>query len=406
MAIRLQRMLGTRTSPIPLMFLVWLLTGCAGSGASLVPKNLNVIHHTVFVICENHTFDNYFGAFPGAEGATSGLLSSGQWIPLSTMPDEYFGGNLCNGWDCALLAMDHGKMDQFDLIGGGWSAFTQATENEIPNTWAYARHFTLADHYFTSVHGPSLPNHLFSVAAQSGGAIDNGGNPGPGAACDGISYGTVTVIDANGNRSQQPPCFDFPTLPDSLTKAGISWKYYAEGGGVLSVISHIYNSSSWQLDIASSDNFITDARAGHLPAMSWLLPPGPASEHPPASMCEGENWMVNALNAVMQGPDWNSTAVFVTWDDFGGFYDHLPPPQVDQFGLGPRVPMLIISPYAKPGYVSHAVYDHTSVLRFVEKRYDLPALTPRDASADAMLDSFDFTRPPRPPLLLSTRTCP
>ena len=116
--------------------------------------------------------------------------------------------------------------------------------------------------------------------------------------------------------------------------------------------------------------------------------------------------MVNVLNAVMQGPDWNSTAVFVTWDDFGGFYDHLPPPQVDQFGLGPRVPMLIISPYAKPGYVSHAVYDHTSVLKFVEKRYDLPALTPRDASADAMLDSFDFTRPPRPPLLLSTRTCP
>jgi len=405
-AIRLQRMLGAHVSTqalIPAMFLVSLLTGCAGSP---VPKNLEVIRHTVFIICENHTFDNYFGAFPGAEGATSGLLSSGQSIPLSRMPDEDYAGSLCNGWDCALLAMDRGKMDQFDLIGSDWSAFTQATEDEIPNLWAYARYFTLADHYFTSVHGPTLPNHLFSIAAQSGGAIDNAGNPGPGAACDGNSYGTVTVIDANGNRSQQPPCFDFPTLPDSLTKAGISWKYYAEGGGSLALISHIYNSSSWQLDIASSDKFLTDARAGHLPEMSWLLPPGPDSEHPPASMCAGENWTVNVLNAVMQGPDWNSTAVFVTWDDFGGFYDHVPPPQVDQFGLGPRVPLLIISPYAKPGYVSHTVYDHTSVLRFVEKRYGLPALTTRDALADAMLDSFDFTQPPRLPLLLSTRACP
>jgi len=406
-AIRLRRTLATRTSTralIPLMML--LVTGCAGSDASLVPKNFDVIQHSVFVICENHTFDNYFGAFPGAEGATSGLLSSGQRIPLSTMPDEYYVGNLCNSWDCALLAMDHGKMDQFDLISSDWNAFTKATEDEIPNLWAYARHFTVADHYFTSVHGPSLPNHLFAVAAQSGGAIDDGGNPGPGAACDGNSYGTVTVIDANGNRSQQPPCFDFPTLPDSLTKAGISWKYYAEGGGFLSLISHIYNSSSWQLDIASSDNFLADARAGHLPAMSWLLPPGPDSDHPPASICEGENWMVNVLNAVMQGPDWNSTVVFVAWDDFGGFYDHVPPPQVDQFGLGPRVPLLIISPYAKPGYVSHTVYDHTSILKFVEKRYSLSALTPRDASADAMLDSFDFTRPPQLPQLVSTRTCP
>jgi phospholipase C len=123
-------------------------------------------------------------------------------------------------------------------------------------------------------------------------------------------------------------------------------------------------------------------------------------------MCEGENWTVSVLNAVMQGPEWNSTVVFMTWDDFGGFYDHVAPPQVDQFGLGPRVPLLIISPYAKPGYVSHTVYDHTSILKFVETRYGIPALTSRDAWANAMLDSFDFGRPPRPPLLLSTRTCP
>jgi phospholipase C len=140
--------------------------------------------------------------------------------------------------------------------------------------------------------------------------------------------------------------------------------------------------------------------------VSWLLPPGEYSEHPPGSMCEGENWTASVLNAVMQGPDWNSTAVFVTWDDFGGFYDHVAPPQVDQFGLGPRVPLLIISPYAKAGYVSHTVYEHTSVLKFIETRYGLKALTSRDAAANNMLDSFNFAQAPQAPLLLQPRTCP
>jgi len=382
------------------------LTGCAASSGSPVPKGLSGIEHTVFIINENHTFDNYFGTFPGADGASSGLLSSGQWIRLSLMPDVYQQGGLCNSWDCAMLAIDQGKMDKFDLISGGWSAYTQASEAEIPNFWAYARRFTLADHYFTSVHGPSVPNHLFAIAAQSGGAIDNGGNPGPGTKCDGSPSGTVTVIDEYGNRSQRSPCFEFPTLPDSLTKAGVSWKYYGEGGGILSVIGHMYQSPSWQLDVAAPEQFLTDANVGHLPAVSWLTPPPQDSEHPPNSMCEGENWTVSVLNAVMQSPDWNTTAVFITWDDFGGLYDHVAPPQVDEFGLGPRVPLLIISPYAKPGYVSHTIYDHTSILKFVETRYGLPALTTRDAWANAMLDSFDFSQPPQPRMLLTTRTCP
>jgi phospholipase C len=399
----------TRVSTLFLVILTLLAcfpTGCSRSDNSPAPKNVDAIQHTVFIISENHTFDNYFGTFPGADGATSGLLSNGEWIPLSAMPDAYQGVSLCNSWDCALVAMDQGKMDNFDLISGGWSAYIQGTEKDIPNYWAYARRFTLADHYFTSVHGPSLPNHLFAIGAQSGGAIDNATTSGAGLACDDNSSGTVTVIDTSGNRSQQSSCFDFPILPDNLAKAGVSWKYYGAGGGVLTVIHHVYESPSWQLNSATPDQFLTDARTGQLPAVSWLIPPGPEDEHPPASMCEGENWTVSVLNALMQGPDWNSTVVFMTWDDFGGFYDHVPPPQVDQFGLGPRVPLLIISPYAKPGYVTHTVYDHTSVLKFVETRYGLPALTSRDAWANAMLDSFDFSQPPRPPLLLSPRTCP
>lgn len=323
------------------------------------------------------------------------------------MPDADQGAYLCNGWDCSLQAMDGGKMDKFDMISGGTlDAYTQATQAEIPNYWAYARQFTLADHYFTSVHGPSLPNHLFAIGAQSGGAIDNGGNPGPGVECDGSSWGTITLIDANGNRSQGSRCFHFKTMPDSLEEAGIPWKYYAEGGGSISLIGSVRNSDLWTKNVTTPEQFLADAKSGNLPAVSWLLPPGEYSEHPPASMCEGENWTVSVLNALMQGPEWNSTAVFVTWDDFGGYYDHVAPPQVDQFGLGPRVPLLIVSPYAKAGYVSQTVYDHTSVLKFIETRYGLPALTSRDATASNMLDSFDFTKAPQGPMVLQGRTCP
>jgi phospholipase C len=171
-------------------------------------------------------------------------------------------------------------------------------------------------------------------------------------------------------------------------------------------MGNIRHSAMWAENIMAPAQFIADAKGGHLPAVSWLLPPGEYSEHPPGSMCEGENWTVSVLNAVMQGPDWDSTAVFVTWDDFGGFYDHVAPPQVDQFGLGPRVPLLIISPYAKAGHVSHTVYDHSSVLKFIETRYNVQPLTSRDAAASNMLDSFDFSGSPRPPLLLQPRTCP
>ena len=390
-----------------LMCVVSFLSACAGSGGRTVPQNFTAIQHTVFLINENHTFDNYFGTFPGADGTTTGLISTGQSIPLSPMADSDPADNLCNGWDCSLQAMDGGKMDKFDVIGGGtWSAYTQVTSEQIPNYWAYAQRFTLADHYFTSVHGPSLPNHLFALAAQSGGVIDNGGNPGPGTDCDGSSWGTVTVIDQYGNRSQQARCFHFKTLPDALHEAGITWKYYGENGGFLSLIASIRNTNLWNEGIASPTQFFADAKSGHLPSVSWLMPPGEYSEHPPGSVCEGENWTVSVLNAVMQGPDWNSTVVFITWDDFGGFYDHMAPPQVDQFGLGPRVPLLIISPYAKSGYVSHTVYDHTSVLKFIETRYGLQPLTSRDAAASNMLDSFDFAQAPQVPLLLQPHTCP
>ena len=129
------------------------------------------------------------------------------------------------------------------------------------------------------------------------------------------------------------------------------------------------------------------------------------SEHPPASVCQGENWTVQQLNAVMQGTEWRSTAVFLTWDDFGGFYDHQPPPTVDNFGLGPRVPMLIISPWVRPGYIDHTTLEFSSVLKFVENRFRLAPLTARDALASDLTEAFDFDQKPLAPLLLNPRDC-
>lgn len=350
----------------------------------------NTVEHVVIILKENHTFDNYFGTFPGTDGATTGFTSTGATAHLTPMPDADQ-APLCNSWDCAIEAMNGGKMNGFDLISSGLSAYTQASEQQIPNYWQYARNFVLADRYFTSVHGPSLPNHFFTVAAQSGGAIDNVSGAGGGVACDGTATGTVTVIDANGNRTEQSPCFDFTTLADRLEAAGLSWKYYIDGGGgTLAMIRHIRNGPMWANTQNSSAQFLQDAQSGQLPAMSWVIPPYTESEHPPNSICGGDNQTTQFVNTIMQGPAWNSTVVFITYDDFGGFYDHVSPPQVDQNGMGPRVPLLIISPFAKPGYISHTLYEHSSMLKFVETLYHLPSLTARDAAASDMLDSFDF----------------
>jgi phospholipase C len=387
------------------MFFNWACGGTSSNTNADPGRDIAAVKHIVFIIKENHTFDNYFGTFPDADGATSGFVSNGHVVPLSPMTDIY-NKPLCNRWECALEAMDHGKMDQFDLIPNtGLNAYTQASEQDIPNYWAYARHFVLADRYFTSVHGPSLPNHLFAVAAQSGGVIANGTTSNGGTYCDG-SPGTVLVIDQKGDITTESPCFDFLTLPDVLATAGISWRYYALEGDALFVIRHVRNGPAWNQNIAPPERFIADARGGHLPAVSWLTPPPTGvDDHPPNSVCGGENWTVGVLNAVMQGPDWNSTVVFVTWDDFGGFYDHVPPPQLDQFGLGPRVPLLIVSPFSKAGYISHTVYDHSSILRFIETRYELQPLTSRDRTASNMLDSFDFSQQ-QIPLILQPRQCP
>jgi len=193
----------------------------------------------------------------------------------------------------------------------------------------------------------------------------------------------------------------------------LTWKYYAPSQGqsgyiwsALDAIAHVRFTELWQQHVVPTPQFIQDANNGQLPNVSWIVMASSNSEHPPASSCVGENWTVRQLNAVMRGPQWNSTAVFITWDDFGGFYDHVPPPVADNFGFGPRVPLIVVSPFAKSDFISHTMYEFSSLLKFVETRWRLGTLTDRDAVANDILDSFDFGQTPLTPPVLSQRTCP
>ncbi len=380
--------------------------------------DITVIQHIIFIIKENRSFDNYFGLYPGANGATMGTTSTGQVIPLRHTPDQVV--DIDHEWLAALTAVDNGSMDRFDLIPNGdingqYLAYSQLTQADIPNYYSYAQNFVLADQMFSSVHGDSFENHLYIIAAQDGGvATQKPGIPQSSSwGCDAPADFLVQAIDVDdGVISEVFPCFDFQTLADSLDNAGISWKYYAPTQGEMGYvyntydeINHIRNTSLWTEHVVPDTQFVTDAASGNLAAVSWLVT-GVNNEHPPNSTCEGENWTVQQLNALMQGPDWSTSAVFLTWDDFGGFYDHVAPPPMDIFGLGPRVPMLIISPYAQPGYISHTQYEFASVLKFIEDRYGLTPLTDRDGNANDTTDSFDFSQTPLSPLILQPQTCP
>lgn len=393
------------------------MPGCGGAStrtSSPPPAQFSKIQHIVFIVKENRTFDNYFGTFPGANGATSGVTSGGQIIPLGHTPD-LMPYDLGHTWADAHKVIDGGRMNDFDLesngdVNGVLLPYTQFTQADIPNYFRYAQAFALGDSMFTSMAGPSFPNHLYTVAAQAGGAIDDPGGNARG--CDAAPGTTVPVMDNSGAVSKQFPCFDFPTLPDRLQAAGITWKYYAPAVGqagyqwsALDAIRHIRMGAMWS-NVVPDTQFAQDAANGHLPAVSWLVTSDDNSDHPTASGCQGENWTVQQLNAVMQGPLWNSTVVFITWDDFGGFYDHVPPPSVDQFGLGPRVPLLVISPWARPALVSHTQYEFSSILAFVEARFGLQPLTTRDGKANSPVDMLNFNQQPLAPLVLNQRVCP
>src|SRR5574337_317339 len=224
-------------------------------------RGLRKIKHIVYIVKENRTFDNYFGTFPEADGATSGRISTGQVIPLRHTPDRTK-HDIDHSWRAATTAIDSGRMDKFDLIGGGnvrgeYLAYSQHVERDLPNYFTYARTFVLADRMFSSLTGPSFPNHLYTVGAQSGGAINNSNKTKGTWGCDSDEGSTVQVMDDRGTMTQQFPCFDVQPLADSLEASHLSWKYYApsrgEGGYIwnaLDAIKHIRQTDLWTTRIA------------------------------------------------------------------------------------------------------------------------------------------------------------
>src|SRR5579884_674664 len=420
---------------IGLLSTMFLLSACGGgstNSSTPTPRTPNgPIKHIVFFIKENRTFDNYFGTYPGANGATTATDSQGHVIQLRHESDQI--PDIDHSSEGAHMAWDNGKMDRFDLLHlnkgrkqttGTYDPYannslTQLYQSDIPDYWTYAQNFVLGDNMFSSLMGPSFPNHLYTIAAQSGGVTDNPrtdknvgtlGNATKGWGCD-VPHQTVKVTSSNGSVSIQEACFDFETLADELDAQHYSWRYYAPPEGKsgyiwssFNAIKHIRYGPDWKF-VVPTEQFMADAANGTLPTVSWVVTPGQFSEHPPASVCVGENWTVQMLDALMKGPDWSSTAVFLTWDDFGGFYDHVPPQQIDNYGLGFRVPLLVISPYAKKGFVDHTQFEFSSMLRFAEDELGLKPLTNRDQGANDMMDAFDFQQSARPPLTLKQRAC-
>jgi phospholipase C len=383
------------------------------------------IKHVVFVIKENRTFDNLYGLFPGANGVSVGL-DGGEPRPLTPALDR-LPTDIKHCYVCSLQAWAEGRMDGFATISKAADrfAYTQFAPGDLPNYWRWAEEYVLGDNFFASAQGPSFPNHLYAIAAQSGGAHENPPQPQElltlrhretglfkSWGCDALEEAYIPVFDSEGIKKNVAPCFDFLTEGDLLTRAGIPWAYYAatqyQNGYIWSAynaVRHIREDEAyWAEHVFAVDDFVAHAEQGLLPPVTWVTPRFEVSDHPEYSLCHGENWTTEVVNAVMASPHWEDTAIFLTWDDYGGFYDHVPPPQVDDFGFGIRVPLLIISPYAREGFVTHELGEFSSVLRFIEDNWSLTQLTHRDRDATPLISAFDFEREPRPPTPLPLRT--
>jgi phospholipase C len=397
------------------------------------------IRHLVVIAKENRSFDEYFGTFPGADGATTATRSDGTIVALGRTP-EPMPNDINHSPSTFITDYNGGKMNGFDKELGAYSssgtplALSQMSQSQIPNYWAYANRYAISDRFFSDWPGASFANNLFGVAAQAGGndaslggrtVYSNPFYPATKLAwwgCDDPTGTTVPMIQLTTQKvSTVYPCFGFSSLPNLLSSAGVSWHYYATQGqqfihNPLDALSTVRNNPHLWSQVVPTTQFFTDAQAGTLPAVSWIT--GTAVEHPPASACNGENQTLSYVNAIMANPAlWANTAIMVYWDEWGGFYDHVVPPPTNRAGVaatyGFRVPFIVISPWTRSGssadggYVARIVSSQSSILHFAEDNWGLPTMTPADAGANDLMDMFDFTAPTqKAPLILSARACP
>ncbi len=350
------------------------------------------IKNVIVVMFENLTFDNYFGGFPGVNGVVSAPAPN----PLmSDINHEY---------PHFVASFNHGKMNGFAS-----RATVSYSEADLPILWSYATRFGLSDNFFSSVCSSSTPNHLYMVAADSGEILDTnpGGSTSDPGSCGGSANHLILAMYPGGNQYLKYPCVNIGSVPDELSQAGVSWRYYVQYQ-IWNAPAYIANLAGTPNVIENTDRIVSDISDGHLASVSWVCPGGDESDHPASPVGFAQNYLASIVNAAMESKYWEDIAIFVTWDDWGGFYDHVEPPVVDTYGLGPRVPLLVISPYTVPGYISHEQAEFSSLAKFVLKNWDLPSLGQRDAlpTTSDLTDFFDFSQKPQGPFLLDPIAAP
>ncbi|MGC1379417.1 MAG: alkaline phosphatase family protein [Candidatus Baltobacteraceae bacterium] len=401
-------------------------TGSGGSGSS------NYIQHVIVVVQENRSFDNLFATYPGADGATQGLMetpSGDQYVQLKAV-DLSYKCDLGHRYPGFLKDYDGGKMDGFSLEGGGGACPGKATTapyqyvkpSEIKPYWDIAQQYVLADHLFQTQGSGSFTAHQDLIAggtminqSQTKSLVDYPSKVPWG--CD-APPGTVTSLLISTAKKLEYrydkgpfPCLKYATLRDLLDAKRVSWKLYSpptsggQGGGMwnpFEAIKAVRDGPEWNTNISIPEtNIFNDISGGTLPAVSWLIPDKENSDHPGTGKDTGPSWVASVVNAIGESPYWNSTAIVIVWDDWGGFYDNVPPPFFDRWGgLGFRVPMLVVSAYARQGpssqsYISHTQYEFGSIVKFIENVWGLGQLGTTDARAASIVDCFDFTQQPR-----------
>jgi phospholipase C len=375
------------------------------------------IKRVVYLMLENRSFNGIFGRHPLAESGTTTGVKFGKEIPLTHCPD-WLPGDLPHDRWSALLSLNDGAMDGF-AIGqfGDLYAYSQFDRADVPNYWHWAEEFVMCENFYASMMGPSYPNHLFMVAGTGGGAIDNpegikvrrdGPRNFKSWGCD--AYGDdvyVLVQDDVGNVAKHDTCFTFRTVGEQLSEQDIDWAYYSadphQSGyfwNAYTAIEQVFHSELWDEHVWPVDHLVADIEAESLPSVTWITPRFQLSDHPPFSTVFSHNWVTRVVNAIMESSMWEHTAIFITWDEWGGMYDPVAPPKLDGHWLGFRVPMLVISPYARRGYVDRLqdpLGDFVSPIRFVADNWGLPYLTRRYEQVHNFEHVFDFARKPRPP---------
>jgi phospholipase C len=412
------------------------LCGCGGGGGTSAgpgpvpvpvptqaPAAAPKIAHVVVVIQENRSVDNLFAGFPGADTVSTAPTRAHGTVALRPV-------NLQDGADVEhshayfLKQYDHGKLDGFDTPASSGFIGTGATPTDglgyVPaaQTKPYrdlARQFTFGDRMFQSNSGPSFPAHLYLIAGTSQNVAEN-----PAASAWGCDGPASVLVDrlagddpgatddpaaADTPKLQSPisPCLDPPTLADMLDAHNVSWKYYApqiatRTGDIWSAygaVKHIRYGGDWANVVSPENTILDDIKQNRLPQVSYVVPNFRESDHAGTTDGSGPDWVAAIANTLGASPYWKDTVLVVTWDDWGGWYDHVKPPHRDSMGMGFRVPLIVASPYARSGYVSHTTYEFGSILRFIEDTYGLGSLGGTDVTSKSIADVLDLNAAPR-----------